>query len=170
MIEVDPLYGLEEPRPKQDGIIGTGIRGHIAIGGEGFFILRSPHGDKYCLSREGRFRFDQDLYLVNHRNYRVQGIFASDASMTTEAVDIRLPDSLDELKYWIGPDGVMAYFPSEGIFKKTAQIALAKIPFPEFKCRGVDSRRCLIQSQFGGREGFTVSVRSVQKTTKHSGS
>ncbi|MEJ2031755.1 MAG: flagellar hook-basal body complex protein [Deltaproteobacteria bacterium] len=46
----------------------------MAIGGQGFFMLRaadSPEADMY--SRAGEFRFDQDGYLINPSGYYVQG-------------------------------------------------------------------------------------------------
>ncbi len=46
----------------------------MAIGGQGFFILRQPdniEADNY--TRAGEFRFDQEGYLVNPKGYFVQG-------------------------------------------------------------------------------------------------
>lgn len=46
----------------------------MAIGGQGFFMLRNPqNAESDMYSRAGEFRFDQEGYLINPMNYFVQG-------------------------------------------------------------------------------------------------
>jgi len=45
----------------------------LAIGGEGFFVLREENNDNLYYSRAGNFRFNKDGYLVNPEGYIVQG-------------------------------------------------------------------------------------------------
>lgn len=44
----------------------------MAIGGKGFFMVRSPQTGMYY-TRAGHFSFDEEGYLVNSAGYRVQG-------------------------------------------------------------------------------------------------
>ncbi|MBI5522951.1 MAG: flagellar hook-basal body complex protein [Desulfarculus sp.] len=45
----------------------------MAIEGAGFFTLRKPKGASLFYSRAGQFHVDQEGYLVNAQDYRVQG-------------------------------------------------------------------------------------------------
>ncbi len=45
----------------------------LAIGGNGFFIVRAPYTVNNFYSRAGEFRFDQSGYLVNPAGYIAQG-------------------------------------------------------------------------------------------------
>lgn len=47
--------------------------GHVAIQGNGFFIVRNPASDDLYATRSGRFHLDEDGYLVTDRGARVQG-------------------------------------------------------------------------------------------------
>ncbi len=49
----------------------TGNELDVGISGEGFFVVEE--GGQHYLTRDGRFRFDPDGYLVNSRGARVQG-------------------------------------------------------------------------------------------------
>ncbi len=51
----------------------TGNTTDLAIGGDGFFILRQPSSDLLFYSRAGNFSFDKEGYLVNPEGYIVQG-------------------------------------------------------------------------------------------------
>jgi len=45
----------------------------LAIGGDGFFVLKGNAGDSLYYSRAGNFRFNKDGYLVNPGGHVVQG-------------------------------------------------------------------------------------------------
>ena len=51
----------------------TGNATDLAIGGDGFFILRETSGNENYYSRVGNFGFDEDGYMVNPDGYIVQG-------------------------------------------------------------------------------------------------
>jgi len=45
----------------------------LAIGGEGFFIVKSPDNDQLFYTRAGQFRFDKEGYLTTPTGYILQG-------------------------------------------------------------------------------------------------
>lgn len=45
----------------------------LAIGGEGFFIVRSPDTNQLFYTRAGQFRFDKKGYLINPSGFILQG-------------------------------------------------------------------------------------------------
>lgn len=45
----------------------------LAIGGEGFFIVRSPDSNQLYYTRAGQFRFDKRGYLINPSGFILQG-------------------------------------------------------------------------------------------------
>ena len=45
----------------------------LAIGGKGFFIVRSPEAQKDFYTRAGQFRFDQEGFLTTPAGYTLQG-------------------------------------------------------------------------------------------------
>ncbi len=51
----------------------TGNATDLAIGGDGFFILREANGTGNYYSRAGNFGFDEDGYMANPDGYIVQG-------------------------------------------------------------------------------------------------
>jgi len=51
----------------------TGNTTDLAIGGEGFFVLRDEACETLCYSRAGNFRFDKDGFLTNPEGYITQG-------------------------------------------------------------------------------------------------
>lgn len=51
----------------------TGNTTDLAIGGEGFFVLREKAGESLYYTRAGNFRFDKDGYLTNPSGYITQG-------------------------------------------------------------------------------------------------
>jgi len=51
----------------------TGNTTDLAIGGEGFFVLREEAGETLYYSRAGNFRFNKDGYLTNPEGYIAQG-------------------------------------------------------------------------------------------------
>ena len=51
----------------------TGNATDLAIGGDGFFILRETNGEGNYYSRAGNFGFDEDGYMANPDGYIVQG-------------------------------------------------------------------------------------------------
>jgi flagellar hook protein FlgE len=51
----------------------TGNTTDLAIGGEGFFVLREDAGEGLYYSRAGNFRFNKDGFLVNPEGYIAQG-------------------------------------------------------------------------------------------------
>jgi len=56
----------------------TGVPTDLAIGGDGFFIVKGTQGGvtQNYYSRNGAFRFDDQGYMVNQSGYRVQGYSA----------------------------------------------------------------------------------------------
>ncbi len=51
----------------------TGNAADLAIGGDGFFVLRETNGQGNYYSRAGNFGFDEDGYMANPDGYIVQG-------------------------------------------------------------------------------------------------
>jgi flagellar hook protein FlgE len=58
---------------EQGSFESTGNTTDLAIGGEGFFVVRESGSDNLFYSRAGNFRFDKDGYLINPEGYIVQG-------------------------------------------------------------------------------------------------
>ena len=57
----------------QGSFESTGNSTDLAIGGDGFFVVRESAGTAKYYTRAGNFRFDKDGYLVNPEGYVVQG-------------------------------------------------------------------------------------------------
>ncbi len=51
----------------------TGNTTDLAIGGEGFFVVRESSSDSVFYTRAGNFRFNKEGYLVNPEGYVLQG-------------------------------------------------------------------------------------------------
>lgn len=69
----------------------TGNTTDLAIGGEGFFVVREAGSDSLFYTRAGNFRFDDDGYLVNPEGYVVQGWAVDDeGNIYGSATDIHL--------------------------------------------------------------------------------
>jgi flagellar hook protein FlgE len=89
---------------EQGSFESTGNTTDLAIGGDGFFVLRESGSQSLFYSRAGNFRFDMDGYLVNPEGYVVQG-WSVDANGNIQgtAIDIMLnsftsqPDPTDEI-------------------------------------------------------------------------
>lgn len=58
---------------EQGSFESTGNATDLAIGGDGFFILRDDSSESMYYSRAGNFEFDNDGYLVTPEGYIVQG-------------------------------------------------------------------------------------------------
>jgi flagellar hook protein FlgE len=58
---------------EQGSFESTGNTTDLAIGGDGFFVLRESASDNLFYSRAGNFRFDKDGYLINPEGYVLQG-------------------------------------------------------------------------------------------------
>lgn len=58
---------------EQGSFESTGNTTDLAIGGEGFFVLREAGSDNLYYSRAGNFRLNNDGYLINPEGYVVQG-------------------------------------------------------------------------------------------------
>ncbi|RLB16324.1 MAG: flagellar biosynthesis protein FlgE [Deltaproteobacteria bacterium] len=58
---------------EQGSFESTGNTTDLAIGGDGFFVLRESGSQNLFYSRAGNFRFDKDGYLTNPEGYVVQG-------------------------------------------------------------------------------------------------
>jgi flagellar hook protein FlgE len=58
---------------EQGSFESTGNTTDLAIGGDGFFVLRQPSSDRLFYSRAGNFSFDKEGYLVNPEGYIIQG-------------------------------------------------------------------------------------------------
>lgn len=58
---------------QQGSFESTGNATDLAIGGDGFFVLREADSESEVYSRAGSFRFDKDGVLINPEGYIVQG-------------------------------------------------------------------------------------------------
>ena len=58
---------------EQGSFESTGSATDLAIGGEGFFVLREGGSENLYYSRAGSFHFDMDGYMTNPEGYVVQG-------------------------------------------------------------------------------------------------
>lgn len=58
---------------EQGSFESTGNATDLAIGGDGFFVMREANSDNLYYTRAGNFRFDKDGYLINPEGYVVQG-------------------------------------------------------------------------------------------------
>jgi len=58
---------------QQGSFESTGNATDLAIGGEGFFVLREPDSESEFYSRAGSFRFDKNGVLINPEGYVAQG-------------------------------------------------------------------------------------------------
>jgi flagellar hook-basal body protein len=71
----------------------TGVPTDLAIGGDGFFVVKGTQGGvtQNFFTRNGAFRFDDQGYMVNQSGYRVQG-FAADPTgvLGATAGDLRV--------------------------------------------------------------------------------
>lgn len=76
---------------EQGSFESTGNTTDLAIGGDGFFILKESGAESASYSRAGNFRFDKDGYLVNPEGYVVQGwVLDEDGDDTGSPDDIVL--------------------------------------------------------------------------------
>jgi flagellar hook protein FlgE len=79
----------------------TGNSLDLAVNGEGFFVTKSPNDEIYY-TRAGQFSVDQDGYVVNHAERRVQvlGVKSPDPFDidNVEFVDSASPGALEDLK------------------------------------------------------------------------
>ncbi|MCA9676376.1 MAG: flagellar hook protein FlgE [Myxococcales bacterium] len=59
----------------QGALVQTGVDLDMAVRGDGFFVVKGNHGgvDASYYTRDGRFRLDQDGYIVNPSGLRLQG-------------------------------------------------------------------------------------------------
>jgi len=83
----------------------------LAIGGDGFFVVREAESTTTYLTRAGNFRFDKDGYLVNPEGYVVQGWELDDDGSDVGSVgDICLdsftssPEASDEIQLIVNLD------------------------------------------------------------------
>jgi flagellar hook protein FlgE len=58
---------------EQGSFESTGNATDLAIGGDGFFVMRESASENLYYTRAGNFRFDKDGYLINPEGYVVQG-------------------------------------------------------------------------------------------------
>lgn len=58
---------------EQGSFESTGNTTDLAIGGDGFFVLRESGSENLFYTRAGNFRFNKDGYLINPEGYIVQG-------------------------------------------------------------------------------------------------
>ncbi len=63
----------------------------LAINGQGMFIVNDPNGNAQYYSRAGQFEFDNQGYLVNQDDFRVQGYPIDTAGNLGPINDISLP-------------------------------------------------------------------------------
>jgi flagellar hook protein FlgE len=58
---------------EQGSFESTGNTTDLAIGGDGFFMVREQNSDRVFYTRAGNFRFDKSGYLTNPEGYIMQG-------------------------------------------------------------------------------------------------
>ncbi|MFH2065739.1 MAG: flagellar hook-basal body complex protein [Pseudomonadota bacterium] len=76
---------------EQGSFESTGNTTDLAIGGEGFFVLRESTTEQLYYSRAGNFKFDRDGVLINSSGYVAQGWALDDEGDEVGSVtDIRL--------------------------------------------------------------------------------
>ena len=82
---------------EQGSFESTGNTTDLAIGGEGFFVIREDGSDSLYYTRAGNFRFDEDGYLVNPEGYVVQGwAVDNEGNITGSTTDIALTSFTSE--------------------------------------------------------------------------
>ena len=75
----------------QGSFESTGNTTDLAIGGEGFFVVRESGSENLFYTRAGNFRFDKDGYFINPEGYVVQGwVLDEDGEDTGSVTDIVL--------------------------------------------------------------------------------
>ena len=78
----------------QGAMVGTGNNLDLAISGEGFFVVNATRGvDDVTLAytRAGQFHIDDDGFIVNESNYRLQGHVAdANGNLTRNVSDLRI--------------------------------------------------------------------------------
>ncbi|MHB1308769.1 MAG: flagellar hook-basal body complex protein [Limisphaerales bacterium] len=68
----------------QGTLTETGAPSHLAIDGNGFFVVRNTITDEQFLTRDGTFHTDKEGYLITASGMRVQGF--SEAGVTPDVV------------------------------------------------------------------------------------
>lgn len=82
---------------EQGSFESTGNTTDLAIGGDGFFVIREDGSDSLYYTRAGNFSFDEDGYLVNPEGYVVQGWAVDDeGNITGSTTDIVLTSFTSE--------------------------------------------------------------------------
>ncbi len=76
---------------EQGSFESTGNTTDLAIGGDGFFVVREAASDALFYTRAGNFRYNKEGYLINPEGYVVQGWgLDSDGEDEGSVADIRL--------------------------------------------------------------------------------
>jgi flagellar hook protein FlgE len=76
---------------EQGSFESTGNTTDLAIGGDGFFVVREPASQRLFYTRAGNFRYNKEGYLVNPEGYVVQGWALDDNGEDSGSVtDIQL--------------------------------------------------------------------------------
>ena len=110
--------GIKSDFSEEGSIQSSHIATHMAISGDGFFILRdSEDTSSTYYTRAGEFHFDADnertepeSYLINPSGYRVQGYqFNSDGTEEPTLTDIRLELTRNTVVDYIDEDGTTHY-------------------------------------------------------------
>lgn len=70
--EFGDVYTRKITSQQQGEILQTSNQLDLAISGKGFFLLRGEDG-KVELTRDGRFKLNEEGYLVNYNNQKVMG-------------------------------------------------------------------------------------------------
>lgn len=85
---------------------------HMAISGDGFFILRDPEDTSSTYyTRAGEFSFDSEGYLVNPGGHIVQGYeFSDQGTEGTTLADIQLELTTDPIVAYYDDDGNPVYY------------------------------------------------------------
>ncbi len=86
----------------QGSLMPTESNTDLAIAGTGFFVVDSPNDSRY-FTRDGRFHFDADGYLVDSDGNRVQGTCHTSQNITLPYTDPADPTNanIDDIQLYI---------------------------------------------------------------------
>jgi flagellar hook protein FlgE len=108
----------------QGCITSDEITTHLALAGEGFFVLRNPNDSRQYVTRAGAFNLDTNGYLVNSDGLRVQGY---DAPALTTIGDIRVDSAGSAAvmsSFWFDNQGFLAVALADGTRFVRGQVLL----------------------------------------------
>ncbi len=120
----------------QGAMARTGVLTDMAIGGEGYFVVRDSISDSEYLSRNGSFRIDDTGFLVGNSGHRLQGFDSTTLNTIGDLkVDlVGLPATSDPnatLVSWsVSNDGKIGINLSDGTSFVRGQVLLQNVRNP----------------------------------------